>query len=61
MQSSNLKVAVALAMQHKLQPSSSVLAEAYQAVVSGIQRYEWSMSDLDQLLKFSVFDIETVK
>lgn len=61
MQSNNLKIAVALALQSKLQPSSTVLAEAYQAVVSGIQKYEWSISDLEQLLKFAVYDIETVK
>lgn len=61
MQSSNLKIAVALALQFKLQPSSSVLSEAYLAVVAGIQKHEWSTSDLEQLLKFAVYDIETVK
>lgn len=61
MQSSNLKIAVALALQSRLQPSSSVLAEAYQAVVSGIQKYEWSVSDLEQLLRLAVYDIQTVK
>ena len=61
MQSSNLKIAVALALQSRLQPNSSVLAEAYQAVVSAIQKYEWSVSDLEQLLRLVVYDIQTVK